>query len=95
LINERALEALLEVYPLDKWTVETVFNYYFVNNEKLCRICDKWEHRRLLRKHVDQHISEWRKVDIRRKEEAKAKRLEALRLYHETKKREKEQADGT
>lgn len=80
------LEAFLFAFPLEQWTSNTVFNYYVVKEKQLCKICDKWVKVVGRDRHIKSHSAQWLQLVDERREEAKRKRIEALKLSREHKK---------
>lgn len=74
------------MFPLDRWSIDTVFNFGIVKNSKLCKICDKWFLAKDQEDHIKSHTAQWLQVVDQRREEAKRKRIEALKRRAEEKK---------
>ena len=92
---EHDLDAMDFAFGAKKWSIDNVFNFYYVAEKRSCKICDAWVERDLLQKHVDLHKKEMADLLKRRKAEAEKRRLEALALARIERKRLKEMEEWT
>jgi hypothetical protein len=76
--------------PLERWTVDTLFNYFKVEEGHLCKLCDKYERVSKLSQHVKDHRNARLALKKREKEEAQKRATEARKLRQEEKRRERE-----
>lgn len=75
--------------PLDKWSVDTILNYYAVEGKQLCKICDKGVSVSDRRDHVASHVAARKRLKEKERKEALERAREARRLKAEERKKEK------
>lgn len=89
-----ATEAELKSFdwlPLERWSVETIFNYFKVKEGHLCKLCDKYERVSYLAHHVKAHRNARIALAKKEREEGLKKARETRALRAEEKRREREQ----
>lgn len=76
--------------PLEKWSVDTVLNYYAVEGKQICKICDKGVSVSDRRDHVKAHVAARKRLREKERAEALERAREARRLKAEEKRLERE-----